>query len=101
MTTSKEYRDYILEQLSELEPIYCRPMMGEYLLYYKDILFGGIYDERLLIKNVNTNQIYNLPLEIPYSGAKPMLRIVNLENKKEINEIVIATCKSLKPKPKK
>lgn len=41
MTTSKEYRDYILEQLSELEPIYCRPMMGEYLLYYKDILFGG------------------------------------------------------------
>ena len=50
MATTKEYRDFILEQLKLLDNITCKPMMGEYLLYYKDVLFGGIYDDRLLVK---------------------------------------------------
>ena len=101
MATSKEYKNFILEQLSELKDIYCRPMMGEYFLYYRNILFVGIYDERLLIKNVKSNQKYNLPLEIPYPGAKPMRMITNLEDKFAIKEIILSTCESLRPKNKK
>ena len=72
MATTKEYRDFILEQLSLLDNITCRAMMGEYLLYYNTILFGGIYDSRLLVKMVESNQKYNMKEEIPYKGAKPM-----------------------------
>ena len=56
MATSKEYKDFIIEQLSILSDITYRPMMGEYLLYYKGILFGGIYDDRLLVKKVDNNK---------------------------------------------
>ena len=66
MATSKDYRDFLLEQLSLLDDILCRPMMGEYLLYYKSKLFGGIYDSRLLIKITSTNNKYNLKEAIPY-----------------------------------
>ena len=57
MATNKEYRDYILDSLSLLDNITCKPMMGEYLLYYSGILFGGIYDNRLLIKIVASNKV--------------------------------------------
>ena len=60
MATTKEYRDYILEQLDILDNITCKPMMKEYLLYYNGILFGGIYDDRLLVKMVNSNKKYNM-----------------------------------------
>lgn len=50
MASTKEYRDYVLEQLNLLGDISYKPMMGEYLLYYRGVLFGGIYDDRLLIK---------------------------------------------------
>ena len=56
MATTKDYRDFILEQLNLLENISCKTMMGEYLLYYNDILFGGIYDDRLLVKIVDSNK---------------------------------------------
>ena len=56
MATTKDYKNYILEQLSILSDITYRPMMGEYLLYYKGILFGGIYDDRLLVKKVDNNK---------------------------------------------
>ncbi len=101
MATSKEFRDYVVEQLSDLGNITCRPMMGEYLLYYKDILFGGIYDERVLVKNVPSNQCFDMSLEIPYTGAKPMYMIEEIENKEYMYQIILATCKSLKPKEKK
>ena len=58
MATTIEYKDFILEQLSLLEDITCKPMMGEYLLYYKGILFGGIYDDRLLLKINEGNKNY-------------------------------------------
>ncbi len=95
MATSKDYRDFILEQLSLLENITCRSMMGEYLLYYNSILFGGIYDSRLLIKIVESNKKYNMEEQIPYKGAKPMYLISDIDNKEKIKEIIIETCKDL------
>jgi TfoX/Sxy family transcriptional regulator of competence genes len=99
LATSKEYKDYILEQLALLGNITCRPMMGEYLLYYNNILFGGIYDNRFLVKIVETNKKYNMEEEIPYETAKPMYLIEDVDNKELLKEIIIETCKSL-PKKK-
>ena len=101
MPTSKEYRDLILDKLDLLENISYKSMMGEYLLYYNKILFGGIYDNRLLIKIVETNKDYNLKEEIPYENAKPMYFVENIENKKFLKEIIFNTCKSLKNKNNK
>ena len=95
MATSKEYKDFILEQLELLDNIACKPMMGEFLLYYNEVLFGGIYDNRLLIKIVETNTNYNMQEQIPYESAKLMYLIDDVDNKELLKEIVIETCKSL------
>ncbi|MDE5580143.1 MAG: TfoX/Sxy family protein [Treponemataceae bacterium] len=95
MATTKEYKDFILEQLNLLDNINCRAMMGEYLLYYNDILFGGIYDNNLLVKIVNGNEKYNMQNQIPYEGAKPMYLVDDIDNKEILREIVIETCKDL------
>lgn len=94
MASTKEYKDFILEQLSEVPNITCQPMMGEFLLYSNGILFGGIYDNRLLIKIVPENRQYNMPKEIPYPGAKPMYLIEDLDNKEKLAKIINATVKS-------
>ena len=96
MASTKEYRDYVLEQLNLLGDISYKPMMGEYLLYYQDILFGGIYDDRLLIKKVESNKKYELSEEIPYDGAKSMYQIENIEDQNEIRKIILDTYKDLK-----
>ena len=70
MASTKEYRDFILEQLSEAPNITCRPMMGEFLLYSNNVLFGGIYDDRLLVKIVPENKQFEMPEVIPYDGSK-------------------------------
>ena len=77
MASSKEYLDFILEQLSGLEDISHRAMMGEYLLYYRGKLVGGIYDDRLLVKPVNAALALmpNARRELPYGGAKKMLLV--------------------------
>lgn len=95
MKTTKEYKEYVLEQLSALETITCRPMMGEYLLYYDNILFGGIYDNRLLVKCVKGNKKYSLTEQIPYEGAKKMYQIEDIENKEMNKEIILETYKEL------
>ena len=95
MATTKDYRDFILEELSLLDNITCRPMMGEYLLYYNGVLFGGIYDERLLVKIVNGNKKYNMEEEIPYKGAKPMYFVDNVDDKELLRDIVIDTYNDL------
>lgn len=95
MATTKDYKEFILEQLSLLDNIVCKSMMGEYLLYYNGILFGGIYDNRLLVKIVGSNQRYNMQESIPYNGAKPMYLIDEIDNKNILKEIVINTCKDL------
>ena len=96
MSSSKEYKDYILEQLNILNDITYKPMMGEYLLYYKNVLFGGIYDDRLLIKKTNSNKKYNLSEEIPYNGAKNMYQIENIEDQDLLKNIIIDTFSDLK-----
>lgn len=96
MASSKEFRDFVLEQLRGLDNIVCKPMMGEFLLYFQGVLFGGIYDDRFLIKMTNSNKKYNLVQEIPYKNAKPMYMVENLDDVEYLKEIVIETCGELK-----
>ena len=98
MATSKEYKDFILEQLDLLDNITCKAMMGEFLLYYNNVLFGGIYDDRLLVKIVETNKKYNMPEQLPYESAKPMYFVYDVDNKELLKEIIIETCKGLSNK---
>ena len=95
MATSKEYKDFILEQLNLLDNITCKSMMGEYLLYYNNVLFGGIYDNRLLVKIADTNKKFNMNEQIPYENAKPMYLVDDVDNKELLKEIIIETCKGL------
>lgn len=97
MPTIKEYRNFVMEQLDLLDGITYKPMMGEYLLYYKGLLFGGIYDDRLLVKIVDSNKKYEMEESIPYDGAKSMF-LVDVEDKELIRDIVLDTYKGLKDK---
>lgn len=94
MATTKEYKDFILEQLDLLN-ITCKSMMGEYLLYYNNVLFGGIYDNRLLVKIVDTNVKYNMSEQIPYETAKPMYLVDDVDNKEMLRDIIVDTYKGL------
>ena len=82
MASSKDYLDFILGQLSSLDGITYRPMMGEYILYYQDRIVGGIYDDRLLIKPVKSAIAYmpEASYELPYEGAKEMLLVDNVDD---------------------
>ena len=95
MATSKEYKDYVLEELSILDNITYKPMMGEYLLYYNNVLFGGIYDDRLLVKKTNSNEKYKLEESIPYESAKPMY-LVDTDDMDLLKDIVLDTYKDLR-----
>ena len=84
MASSKEYLEFILGQLSELEEITYRAMMGEFIIYYRGKIVGGIYDDRLLVKPVKAAISYmpTAPYELPYEGAKQMLLLVDeVDNK--------------------
>ena len=96
MASTKKYKEFILEQLDKLDEITCKPMIGEYLLYYKEMLFGGIYDDRLLIKIVDTNKKYKLPTITPYKGAKGMYLVNDVKNQELLKEIVIDSYVGLK-----
>ena len=96
MATTKDYRNFILEQLNLLDNITCKSMMGEYLLYYNGLLFGGIYDDRLLVKIVDSNKKYNMQEAIPYESAKPMYLVDDVDNGEVLRDIVLDTCKDLK-----
>ena len=95
MASSKEYKDFILDELSLLDNITYKPMMGEYLLYYKSVLFGGIYDDRLLVKITDSNQKYHMEESIPYKNAKPMFLIADIDNREKLKEIVLDTYNDL------
>jgi len=95
MASTPEYRDYILEQLSEAPNITCRPMMGEFLLYSDGVLFGGIYDDRLLVKIVSQNAQFKMRKETPYDGAKPMYLVEDIDNKEKLEKILHRTCEGL------
>ena len=82
MASSKAYLDFILEQLSALESVTYRPMMGEYILYYQGRVIGGIYDDRFLVKPTKS-AVALMPeaaFELPYEGAKEMLLVDNVED---------------------
>lgn len=95
MASSKEYLIYVLELLREAKDIAYKKMMGEYMLYKDGVLFGGVYDDRFLVKKTKSLEHYGLKEEIPYPGAKPML-LVDSEDSDEINELVINIYKDLK-----
>ncbi len=82
MASSKAYLDFILDQLSGLDEIYCRAMMGEYILYYRGKVFGGIYDDRFLVKPVPAavKLMPDAELELPYEGAREMLLVDDIDN---------------------
>ncbi len=95
MATTKGYRDFVLEQLSLLDNVTYKSMMGECLLYYNGILFGGIYDDRLLVKIVDSNKKYNMQKAIPYEGAKPMYLVDDIDNPETLKEIILDTCRDV------
>lgn len=102
MASSKEYLDYILEQLSELDEITYRAMMGEYIIYYRGKVIGGIYDDRFLVKNIKAaaDLMPEAALELPYDGAKEMLLVDDVENKGFLRELLDVMFDEL-PDPKK
>lgn len=102
MASTKEYLNFILEQLSELDEITFRSMMGEYVLYYRGKVFGGIYDDRFLVKPTKSAKAMmpDADLELPYDGAKEMILVDDIENKEFLRELVDAMYTEL-PVPKK
>ena len=106
MASSKEYLDFILEQLSDLEEISYRSMMGEYIIYYRGKIVGGIYDDRFLVKSVKSAIAYmpNAKYEFPYDGAKEMLLVDAVDNKEFLTGLFNSMYDELpvsKPKKKK
>ena len=101
MASNKEYLDFILEQLSELEGITFKPMMGEYILYLRGKIVGGIYDDRFLVKPTKTamSMMPDAERELPYEGAKEMLLVDNVDNREFLNELLTAMFDEL-PAPK-
>ena len=83
MASSKEYLDFIMDQLSDLEKVNVRAMMGEYIIYYRGKIVGGIYDDRFLVKPVPAavELMPEAQKELPYEGAKEMLLVDNVDNR--------------------
>ncbi|MGX8715378.1 MAG: TfoX/Sxy family protein [Lachnospiraceae bacterium] len=102
MASSKGYLDFILEQLSELDDVTYRAMMGEYIIYYRGKVVGGIYDDRFLVKPTKS-AVALMPdadEELPYEGAKRMLLVDNVEDRDFLRELIEAIYEEL-PAPKK
>ncbi len=95
MATNNEYLLYVLELLREVKGITYKKMMGEYILYKDGIIFGGIYDNRFLIKKSKSLLSYNLKEAIPYPSATPMY-IVDSEDPEEINDLISVVISDLK-----
>lgn len=104
MASSKEYLDFILEQVSELDNVSYKAMMGEFIIYYNGKIIGGIYDDRFLVKPVKSAiaLMPNAKYELPYDGAKEMLLVDDVDNKEFLIVLFDALYDDLPaPKPKK
>lgn len=90
MASTKEYLNFVIEQLSGMDEISYRAMMGEYILYYRGRVFGGIYDDRLLVKPVPTavKLMSDVPMELPYDGAKEMILVDDVDNREFLCKLV-------------
>ena len=102
MPSSEQYLEYVLEQLSDLDEISYRAMMGEYIIYYRAKISGGIYDDRFLVKPVKSamSMMPDARMELPYEGAKEMILVDDLENKVFLSELFEAMYDEL-PAPRK
>ena len=102
MASTKQYLNFILEQLSDIDDISHRAMMGEYIIYCQGKVVGGIYDDRFLVKPVKAAErlMPDAPRELPYEGAKPMLLVENVDDKAFLKELFEEMVKEL-PTPKK
>ena len=102
MASSKDYLEYVLDQLSSLDDISYRAMMGEYIIYYRGKVIGGIYDDRFLVKNIKeaADMMPEATLELPYDGAKEMLLVDDIENKEFLRDLLEAMVDAL-PTPNK
>ena len=102
MASSKGYLDFILEQLSDLDDISYRAMMGEYIIYYRGKVVGGIYDDRFLVKPTKSavSMMPDAGMELPYEGAKEMLLVDDVENRKFLRKLLESMYDEL-PAPKK
>ena len=102
MASSKEYLDFILEQLSELDDVSYHAMMGEYIIYFRGKVVGGIYDDRFLVKPTKSavTIMPNADMELPYDGAKEMLLVDDVDNKEFLRKLLEAMYEEL-PAPKK
>ena len=102
MATSREFFEFIAEQLSALDGVSFRPMMGEYIVYCRGKVVGGIYDDRLLVKPTDSAKklMPDANYEIPYDGAKPMLAVPDVDDKDFLAELLSAIAAEL-PEPKK
>ncbi|AGX44417.1 TfoX/Sxy family protein [Clostridium saccharobutylicum] len=101
MASSQEYLDFIIEQLNILDDVSYRKMMGEYILYYRGKIFGGIYDNRFLVKITKSSRqlMSDVIEELPYDGAKPMLLVDDVDNKEFLYELITNMYEEL-PTPK-
>ena len=102
MASSKAYLDFILDQLSGSDDVSFRPMMGEYILYYKGRVIGGIYDDRFLVKPTKSakKMMPDASFELPYDGAKEMLLVDNVDDREFLEKLFEAMLDEL-PVPKK
>jgi TfoX/Sxy family transcriptional regulator of competence genes len=102
MASSKEYLEFIMDQLSGLDEVSHRAMMGEYVIYYRGKIVGGIYDDRFLVKPTKSavSMMPDADKELPYEGAKEMLLVDNVENREFLQELLNAMYDEL-PAPKK
>lgn len=104
MATNREFLEYTLELFGDLPEITFRPMMGEYLLYYRGKLFGGLYDGRLLVKPVPSARalLPDAAMEEPYPGAKKMLALNSIEDRDLLMRLVTAMYDELpEPRPRR
>ena len=102
MASSKDYLEYVLDQLSSLDDITYRAMMDEYIIYYQGKIVGGIYDDRFLVKPTKSaiDLMPNASRELPYEGAKEMLLVEDIDDRDFLNELLNAIVYEL-PAPKK
>jgi len=103
MASGKDYLDFILSQLSELDDISWRAMMGEYIIYYRGKVIGGIYDNRFLLKPVESAKLMmpDAHYEVPYEGAKEMLLVTDVDSRDFLKALVEAMYPQLPAAKKK
>ena len=94
MASSNEYLIYVLDLLREVDGITYKKMMGEFLLYKDGVLFGGVYDDRFLVKKTSSLKDFGLREELPYEGAKPMY-VIESDDADEIRDMVLSVCDDL------